>query len=91
MGSSSGSSSSGSGRPSRINLNKLHQTIHPCRCLIQLGRPGESDDDLGAGTVDFSPSDLDDSTDGNRFVAPEIQDPLQDEVGVQAGGRKAVA
>lgn len=29
-----------------IDLNKLHETIHPCRCLIELRGARESDDDL---------------------------------------------
>ncbi len=36
--------------------------------------------------MNFAASDLDDLADGHRFVAAEIQNSFQNEVGIQAGG-----
>jgi hypothetical protein len=56
--------------------------------LVHLEGSRKSDDNLGSGAVDLATSDLDDLTDGNRLVTPDIQDSFQDEVGVQSGGSK---
>ncbi len=69
-----------------IDLHKLHDTIHPwCRSFRQRCSP-ECDDDLGAPTVYLSASDLHNVADGNRFVAAQVEDTFEDEVGVQPGG-----
>ncbi len=69
-----------------INLHKLHRTIHPRSQPIRQWCSPECDDDLGAATVYLPAPDLDNLADRNGFVAAEVKDSFQDEVGVQPGG-----
>ena len=38
--------------------------------------------------MDLAPPDLDHAADGNRLITPQVEHPLQDEVGVQTRGPK---
>ena len=69
-----------------INLHKLHRTIHPRSQPIRQWCSPECDDDLGAATVYLPAPDLHNLADRNGFVAAEVKDSFQDEVGVQPGG-----
>ena len=71
-----------------IHLHKLHDAIHPSRRLVCLEGAEECDDDLGAGAMDFAASDLHDLADRDRLIATDVEDSLEDEIGVQSGGSK---
>ena len=49
-------------------------------------RTPESHDDLGAAAMDLAATDLDDLADGDRLIATEVEDSLQDEIGIEPGG-----
>ena len=57
--------------------------------MIRKGSSPECDDDLSAAAVDLPASDLHDLPDRNRLVAPDVENPFQDEVCVQAGGTES--
>ena len=38
--------------------------------------------------MDLASPDLDDLTDGDRLVAPDVENSFQDEIGIQPGGSK---
>jgi hypothetical protein len=69
----------------RIDLNKLHYAIHPWRKMIRKGSAPEGHDDLGATAVNLPASDLNDLPDRHRLIAPDVENPFQDEVCVQSG------
>ncbi len=69
-----------------IDLHKLHRPIHPRNQPIRQWCSPECDDDLGAATVYLPAPDLHNLADRNGFVAAEVKDSFQDEVGVQPGG-----
>jgi hypothetical protein len=70
------------------HLDKLHYTIHPWACLIELRGSGKCDDDLCSGPMDFSTSDLNDLTDRHRFVTPDVENAFQNQICVQPGSAK---
>ena len=71
-----------------VDLNELHEAVHPGRGLIGLGRSESAMMIWARRAMDLPSPDLDHTADRNRLVAPEIQDPLQDQVGVQSRGPK---
>ena len=69
-----------------VDLDKLHDSIHPWRHGIwQWGSP-ECDDDLSTASVDLPAPDLHDFADRNRFVAAKIEYSFQNEIRVQTRG-----
>ncbi len=69
-----------------VDVDELHDPIHPGRRLaIQRGAP-EGHDDLRGAAVDLTASDLDDAADGHGDVAAQVEDSFQDEIGIKAGG-----
>jgi hypothetical protein len=69
-----------------IDLDELHNSIHPWGVAIKQGGAPQRDDDLGAATMDLAAADLNDLADGDGLIAAKIEHPLQDEIRIQAGG-----
>ena len=63
-----------------IDLDELHQAIHPGPGVVGEGSPSESDDDMGPSPIDLSTPDLDDLADRDRLEASKVEHPLEDEV-----------
>jgi hypothetical protein len=69
-----------------VDLDELHQAVHPGAILRRRRGAQERNDDLSTRAVYFSPADLDHAPDPDGFVTPQIQHAFQDEVGVQSRG-----
>lgn len=69
-----------------VNLDELHQAVHPGATKSLAWRAEESDDELGAGAVDFGALDGDDLADGDGLEATEVEDAFEDEIGGGACG-----
>ena len=77
------------GTARRIDLDKLHHTIHPGSVrIIAEGWTPKADNDVGACALDFATANLDHSSDRDRLIAADIQNSFENQVGIQAGGAK---
>ena len=75
------------GRKDRSGQTALY---HPSMVRnVRKGSSPETHDDLCTAAVDLPAADLDDLADRDRLVATEVEDPLQDEVGVEPGGAES--
>jgi len=71
-----------------INLDELHDTVHPwCGFVAERCSP-KSHHNLGASAVDLAASNLHNAADGNRFIATEIKNAFEDEIRIQAGSEE---
>ncbi len=69
-----------------IDLNELHRTIHPRCGSVRQGCAPQCNYDLGTAAMDLPASNLHNLADRNRFIAAQVEDSFEDEIGVQPGG-----
>ena len=74
------------GTARRIDLDKLHNPIHPWICGVGQWRSPQCDDNLSTASMDLPAPDLHDFAYRNRFVTAKIEHSLQNKIGVQARG-----
>ena len=77
------------GPPGRVDLDELHQSVHPRRLGVGHSGSPETDDNLGPGTVDLSTPNLDHTADRDRLITSKVQHALEDQIGIEARGAES--
>ncbi len=69
-----------------VDLDELHQPVHPGRRAAGQRRPDQADDHHRPGAADLGTSDLDHAAGPHRLIAAQVQDPLEHQVRRVPGG-----
>jgi len=73
----------------RIDLHKLHKSIHPWFCLVAQRRAPKTDHNMGAGSHDLTTANQDHLPDWYGLVTSQVEYSFQDEVRVETGSSES--